>query len=82
MKRTTRRIGQHYPYHVVVRVGTDKLVTEMISEMYAYCRMLELPCRLQTGEAWTHMNWCFASPVHARTFQRQFGGELVTATEG
>jgi hypothetical protein len=78
--RRARKIVQHFPYHVVVPVAADKLVTDVIATMYQFCRVLELPCRMQTREAWDHVIWRFANPMHARTFQREFGGELITTT--
>jgi hypothetical protein len=82
MTRRARKIARHFPYQVIVEVGAD----ELVAKMYEFCRVLELPCRMQTSprtaaEPRDHVIWCFLNPLNARAFQKAFGGVLMTITE-
>jgi hypothetical protein len=81
MRIYARKIARHFPYRVVVRARSNGLVSDVVADMREYCRMFELRCRMQTMEALDDTIWCFANPVHARRFQRAFGGDLMTVTE-
>jgi hypothetical protein len=75
--RDTRKIGRIFPCRVVVRIGADKPIADVIAEMHRFCHVLEWPCRMQTEKAWDPVIWCFENLLHARKFQR----ELLTITE-
>jgi hypothetical protein len=79
--RDTRKIGRIFPYRVTVRIGTDKPVDDVIAAMHKFCYVLEWPCRMQTEKTWNPVIWSFENPLHARLFQQEFGGELLTVTE-
>jgi hypothetical protein len=67
------------------------LADQAIADMYGFCRALNLPCRMgplasndsnvKDNGTWNRVIWCFANPLHARTFHRNFGGEFKTVIE-
>jgi hypothetical protein len=80
MTRDARKIARHFPYHIRVQAGGN----ELLAKMYEFCRALELPFQMGTSprsERWDYVTWCFLNPLHARAFQKEFGGALMTVTE-
>jgi hypothetical protein len=76
-------IGRDFPYRVLIRVPAGA-VRPMANAMHEFCRARALLYRtyeLPRQELWDHVIWCFANPMHAHAFRRQFGGERITVTE-
>jgi hypothetical protein len=75
------RIGRDFPYQVLIRVPPGTV----LDDMHEFCRARELTCRThdlpRKSSVWDYVVWCFANPMHAHVFRRQFGGERITATE-
>jgi hypothetical protein len=78
-------IGRDFPYRVLIRVPAGA-VRPMVDGMHEFCRARELIYRTyelprQKPGVWDYVTWCFANPMHAHAFRRQFGGERITVTE-
>jgi hypothetical protein len=78
-------IGRDFPYRVLIRVPAGA-VRPMVDSMHEFCSTRALPYRTyelprQKPGVWDYVIWCFANPMHAHSFRRQFGGERITITE-
>jgi hypothetical protein len=85
MTGRVRGIGRTLPYRVLTRVPAGA-ARPMLDHMHEFCRARELTYRAsevprQQSGVWDYIIWCFANPLHAYVFHRQFGGERITVTE-
>ena len=80
-----RRIGGHFPYRVAIRVP-EGAAPATVAAMYQFCHARALPHRMYSSSGrkpglWDYTIWCFANPMGAYAFYRQFGGERITVTD-
>jgi hypothetical protein len=82
--RSDNTIDREYPHQVEIEIPDLGLGTRY-NAMDAFCRAREYQyatrgigkLRIERGR--DGMRWCFTDPAHADDFQKQFGGERVTA---
>jgi hypothetical protein len=82
--RSNSEIDRDYPHQVEMEIS-DGGLGRRYDAMNEFCRTHGYPYvtrgigKLRIERGCDGMRWCFTDPAHADDFQKQFGGERITA---